>query len=80
MNRFPWASSCAGKERHVSEAARAVSALGRGSLEPYACDYCGGWHLATQRGMTHRSYDNGRGEPFERLRHHRRPRRRRPRR
>lgn len=66
-----FAAGCAGKERHVSEAAAvAVGRMGRAALEPYRCGFCDGWHLASTPGHRTRSRDTGRGAAFEKMRHH----------
>lgn len=69
--RRRFASACAGKEEHVSEAAALASAaMGRSAMHAYLCDFGDHWHLASVPG--HRRHaspgDGGRGESFERLR------------
>jgi len=63
-------SGCAGKDRHASRvAALAVAAMTRAALEPYACRFCGAWHLATPVGVQTRPRIT-RPRMFEKLRHH----------
>lgn len=83
-DRKRFASSCAGKEQHVSETAALASAsLGRAAMTAYLCEFGDHWHLASIPGFRRHTNggDNGRGLQFEKLHsknhHERHPRRRR---